>query len=60
MDPRTGVRNYEFQAFEDAERPVIDRIKEVLRDADDARNATAAPKAQPHSRRKQWRAERKR
>lgn len=60
MDPRTGVRNYEFRVFEDAGRPVIDRIIEVLRDSDDRPHATASPKAPQQSRRKQRRVERKR
>lgn len=39
LDPRTGVRNYDFRVFEDASRPVIDRIIEVLREPDVGVNA---------------------
>lgn len=39
MDPRTGVRNYDFRVFEDEQRPVIDRIIEALRAPDDCPNS---------------------
>src|SRR5580765_4273850 len=39
MDPRTGVRNYDFRVFEDPARPVIDRIIEALRDPEDGPSA---------------------
>jgi len=39
LDPRTGVRNYDFRVFEDASRPVIDRIIEALREPDLGVNA---------------------
>jgi hypothetical protein len=31
MDPRTGLRNYDFRVYEDPQRPVIERIVEALR-----------------------------
>ncbi|HEY3745896.1 MAG TPA: hypothetical protein VGL17_06620 [Gemmatimonadaceae bacterium] len=41
LDPRTGVRNYDFRVFEDGARPVIDRIIEALREPDDGPERTA-------------------
>ncbi len=34
VDGRTGTRTYDFRVFEDPERPVIDRIIQILRGDD--------------------------
>lgn len=59
-DPHSGLRNYDFRVFEDARRPVVDRVIETLRELDDRPNIEAPSKPPKVLRRKQRRAERKR